>query len=177
MASITPTEQELQFLEALRTNRRKNRHVTVDKVPILDEKKPALSLGQQISDVIARTVGSWRFIILQSICILGWIAFNSTHRASEWDPYPYILLNLMLSFQAAYTAPVIMMSQNRLSEIDRLQANQDFDINVKAELEIELLHQKIDLLKEQEVFALTRAIEAIGSKLDRINQTPTTIKG
>jgi uncharacterized membrane protein len=88
---------------------------------------------------------------------------NSTN---TWDPYPFILLNLMLSFQAAYTAPAIMMSQNRLSEIDRQQASNDFEVNVKAELEIELLHQKIDLLKEKELFALTKAVEALSEKLD-----------
>jgi hypothetical protein len=73
----------------------------------------------------------------------------------------------MLSFQAAYTAPAIMMSQNRLSEIDRLQATNDFEVNVKAELEIELLHQKIDLIKEKELDALTKAIEALSLKFDR----------
>jgi len=71
----------------------------------------------------------------------------------------------MLSFQAAYTAPIIMMSQNRLSEIDRKQANSDFEINVKSELEIELLHQKIDMLKEQELLALTRAVEKLSQQI------------
>jgi uncharacterized membrane protein len=97
---------------------------------------------------------------------LGWITYNSVNNANVWDPYPYILLNLMLSFQAAYTAPAIMMSQNRLSEIDRQQANNDFEVNVKAELEIELLHQKIDMMKEKELFALTKAVEALSQKLD-----------
>ncbi len=72
----------------------------------------------------------------------------------------------MLSFQAAYTAPAIMMSQNRLAEIDRHQVNNDFEINVKAELEIELLRQKIDTMKERELFALTKAVEALSQKLD-----------
>ena len=72
----------------------------------------------------------------------------------------------MLSFQAAYTAPAIMMSQNRLAEIDRQHANNDFEVNVKAELEIELLHQKIDMLKEKELMALAVAVEALSKKLD-----------
>jgi uncharacterized membrane protein len=72
----------------------------------------------------------------------------------------------MLSFQAAYTAPAIMMSQNRLSEIDRQQASNDFEVNVKAELEIELLHQKIDMMKEKELYALAKAIESLSQKLD-----------
>ena len=71
---------------------------------------------------------------------------------NHWDPYPFILLNLVLSFQAAYAAPIIMMSQNRQSEIDRRHAEHDYRINVKAELEIELLHNKIDALREQEIF-------------------------
>ncbi|MFN3399532.1 MAG: DUF1003 domain-containing protein, partial [Ferrovibrio sp.] len=82
------------------------------------------------------------------------------------EPGAPILLNLLLSFQAAYTAPVIMMSQNRLSEIDRRHAEEDYRVNVKAELEIELLHQKIDLLREQELLALTRAVEALARRLD-----------
>ncbi len=72
----------------------------------------------------------------------------------------------MLSFQAAYTAPVIMMSQNRLSEIDRQQANNDYEVNIKAELEIELLHEKIDMMKEKELFALAKAVESLSQRLD-----------
>jgi uncharacterized membrane protein len=125
-----------------------------------------LTTGQKISDAVAKTVGSWKFIITQSIFILAWIAYNSLNNPNIWDPYPYILLNLMLSFQAAYTAPAIMMSQNRLSEIDRQQANNDFEVNVKAELEIELLHQKIDMMKEKELYALSKAVEALSQKLD-----------
>lgn len=95
-----------------------------------------------------------------------WILYNALFSSKPWDPYPFILLNLMLSFQAAYTAPVIMMSQNRLSEVDRQQANNDFEINIKAELEIELLHQKIDLLKEKELFTLIKAGEALSLKIE-----------
>ena len=81
--------------------------------------------------------------------------------------FKFILLNLLLSFQAAYTAPVIMMSQNRLSEIDRQQAKSDYDVDVKAELEIELLHQKIDLMREKELMVLAQALEALTEKLSR----------
>jgi len=76
----------------------------------------------------------------------------------KWDPYPFILLNLALSFQAAYAAPFIMMSQNRQQDIDREAAASDYQVNIKAELEIELLHQKLDQLRESEVFALTQAV-------------------
>ena len=125
------------------------------------------TFGQRISDGVAKTVGSWKFIVIQSVCIMIWIIYNTLSPSHVWDPYPFILLNLMLSFQAAYTAPAIMMSQNRLSEIDRLQATNDFEVNVKAEFEIELLHQKIDLIKEKELYTLTKAIEALSLKFDR----------
>ena len=158
MTTITPTNQELQTLEALRAHRRAHREVLSTQISAYVEPiKPQLTTGQKTSDIIAKTVGSWKFIIMQSVCIIVWIIFNSINHDSTWDPYPFILLNLMLSFQAAYTAPAIMMSQNRLSEIDRQQANNDFEVNVKAELEIELLHQKIDMMKEKELYALIKA--------------------
>ena len=167
MTTITPTNQELQTLEALRAHRRAHREVLSTQISAYVEPiKPQLTTGQKTSDIIAKTVGSWKFIIMQSVCIIVWIIYNSINHDSTWDPYPFILLNLMLSFQAAYTAPAIMMSQNRLSEIDRQQANNDFEVNVKAELEIELLHQKIDMMKEKELYALIIAVEALSEKLD-----------
>lgn len=167
MTTITPTNQELQTLEALRALRRVHREVLSTQISAhVEPIKPQLTTGQKTSDVIAKTVGSWKFIIIQSVCIIVWIIYNSINHDSTWDPYPFILLNLMLSFQAAYTAPAIMMSQNRISEIDRQQANNDFEVNVKAELEIELLHQKIDMMKEKELYALIKAVEALSEKLD-----------
>lgn len=114
--------------------------------------------GQRVADWVATLVGSWRFIIIQSCLLVVWIAINVIAVVQHWDPYPFILLNLLLSFQAAYTAPLIMMSQNRQAVIDRRNAAHDYDINVKAELEIETLHEKIDLLREQEVVELTRLL-------------------
>ena len=167
MTTITPTNQELQTLEALRALRRVHREVLSTQISAhVEPIKPQLTTGQKTSDIIAKTVGSWKFIIMQSVCIIVWIIYNSINHDSTWDPYPFILLNLMLSFQAAYTAPAIMMSQNRLSEIDRQQANNDFEVNVKAELEIELLHQKIDMMKEKELYTLIKAVEALSEKLD-----------
>ena len=126
---------------------------------------PDLTVGQRVADTVAATMGSWKFIIIQSIILLAWIVLNITAYIEHWDPYPFILLNLALSFQAAYAAPFIMMSQNRQQDIDRKQAENDYQINVKAELEIELLHQKFDQLREKEVLALTQAIENLTSKL------------
>ena len=107
-----------------------------------------LTLGQRVADAVARVVGSWNFIILQSIIILVWMSINlylvfiaaiQPEKFRAWDPYPFILLNLVLSFQAAYTGPVVMMSQNRQAEKDRMIAEQDYETNVKAEEEIQIL--------------------------------------
>jgi uncharacterized membrane protein len=161
--------EEIKALEALRAHRRTHRQgLHTDINTHLEATRPGITFGQRVSDAVARTVGSWRFIIIQSIAIGIWIVSNIINGSNAWDPYPFILLNLMLSFQAAYTAPAIMMSQNRQSEIDRQQANNDFEINVKAELEIELLHQKIDLLKEKELLVLTEAIRDLSSKIEKM---------
>jgi uncharacterized membrane protein len=126
-----------------------------------------LTIGQKVADTVAATMGSWKFIIIQSVILLVWIIANITAVIMHWDPYPFILLNLALSFQAAYAAPFIMMSQNRQQDIDRKEAENDHQINIKAELEIELLHQKIDALREKEVLMLTQAI----SDLTQLLQT------
>jgi uncharacterized membrane protein len=127
--------------------------------------KFASTRGAVVADWFARTVGSWRFIIIQSIVLGVWIVLNFIAFFYHWDPYPFILLNLVLSFQAAYAAPIIMMSQNRQSDIDRKHAEYDYRINVKAELEIELLHHKIDALREQEIVKLTTIIEQLTGHL------------
>jgi uncharacterized membrane protein len=116
-------------------------------------------------------MGSWPFIIIQSLILFVWIVLNVTAFVEKWDPYPFILLNLALSFQAAYAAPFIMMSQNRQQEIDRKEAENDYQVNIKAELEIELLHQKIDELREKEVTNLTNTIAELTELLRRAAST------
>jgi len=128
---------------------------------------PSLTVGQRIADKVASAMGSWRFIIIQSTLLFFWIVLNVTAYIRQWDPYPFILLNLALSFQAAYAAPFIMMSQNRQQDIDRLAAATDHQINVKAELEIESLHQKLDALRETEVIYLTKAVQNLTDLLNR----------
>jgi len=123
-----------------------------------------VTVGQKIADAVAALVGSWPFIIIQSLLLCFWIVVNVIGEINVWDPYPFILLNLMLSFQAAYAAPIIMMAQNRQAAIDRKKAAMDYDINLKAELEIELLHQKIDLMREQEIKRLTAMLEDLVKK-------------
>ncbi|TDQ78572.1 putative membrane protein [Dongia mobilis] len=123
------------------------------------------TFGERTADRIAAIVGSWRFIIIQSTLLVAWLVLNLTAWIQAWDPYPFILLNLMLSFQAAYTAPIILMSQNRQAAIDRENQRGDYEVNLKAELEIELLHQKIDLLRAREIERLTRIIEELRQDL------------
>lgn len=126
---------------------------------------PGYKFADRAADTVAANVGSWRFILVQSALLLLWLGANATGLV-RWDPYPFILLNLILSFQAAYTAPIIMMSQNRLSDIDRQRSIDDFEINQKAELEIETLHQKIDLLRETEIASLVAAVDRLALLLE-----------
>lgn len=119
------------------------------------------SLGDRMADAIAAAVGSWRFIIIQSCLLCVWITLNLIAWVQRWDPYPFVLLNLVLSFQAAFTAPIIMMSQNRQSQIDRSKAELDYQVNLKAELDIEALHAKIDLMRQEDISRLIGLLETV----------------
>ncbi len=122
--------------------------------PIVDVNKTAdeqLTMGQKIADKVASTVGSWPFIITQSIILLCWLVVNSLAWIKGWDPYPFILLNLALSFQAAYAAPFVMMSQNRQAEKDRLTAQNDYLCDTKGEEEIRNI---MDHLEHQDTVIL-----------------------
>jgi uncharacterized membrane protein len=154
-----PHKDDHSLLHELRAIRRIARHKRAAS--------HGLTFGQRVADAVAATIGSWTFIILQSVLLAIWIVLNVTAYVRQWDPYPFILLNLALSFQAAYAAPVIMMSQNRQQEIDRRSAEHDYQINIKAELEIELLHQKIDALRETEVLRLTEAVRELAAQLGK----------
>lgn len=149
-------DHELELLQKLRAAKARLRREPVEG---------RLPLGARVSDGVAATMGSWPFIIVQSILLVAWMAANLTAYVRHWDPYPFILLNLALSFQAAYAAPFIMMSQNRQADIDRREAKHDYEINIKAELEIELLHQKIDVLREKEVLELMTIIKDLQAQL------------
>jgi len=114
-----------------------------------------MTVGQKVSDKVARFGGSWSFIITFMVILIVWIAFNATlPKADQFDPFPFILMNLILSCIAALQAPIIMMSQNRQEEKDRKQNVNDYMINMKAEMEMKALHQKIDLLLEDEIRVL-----------------------
>ncbi|WP_158801549.1 DUF1003 domain-containing protein [Acidisoma sp. L85] len=127
--------------------------------------QPGETTGARVSDAVTGIVGSWRFIIIQSILLVIWMILNTIALMRHWDPYPFILLNLVLSFQAAYTAPIIMMSQNRQAVLDRSAAKSDYDVNLKSELEIELLHEKIDHMREVEVSKLIEMIDKLQSAI------------
>lgn len=105
----------------------------VDMSVLLEER---LGAGQRAADAVAAMMGSWRFIIVQSIVLAVWMTLNVVALVRHWDPYPFILMNLLLSTQAAYAAPIIMMSQNRQAARDRIEAHNDFEINKKAEIEV-----------------------------------------
>ena len=153
-------EAEIRLLIELRALRKRLRGQGQQQMP-----SDRLTLGQRVADRVASTMGSWTFIVIQSVLLFFWVVLNITAYVQRWDPYPFILLNLALSFQAAYAAPFIMMSQNRQQDIDRKKAENDYQINIKAELEIEQLHQKIDEMREREILTLTQAIENLTAKL------------
>jgi uncharacterized membrane protein len=161
-------ETEERLLEELRALRRGIRGTRTGTAA----SAISLTAGQRVADTVAATMGSWRFIIIQSGILALWVLLNVTAYVQQWDPYPFILLNLALSFQAAYAAPFIMMSQNRQQDIDRKAAENDHQINIKAELEIELLHQKIDQLRETEVQQLTEAVHDLAALLRAERSAP-----
>jgi uncharacterized membrane protein len=105
--------------------------------------KEQLTFGQKASDWIADKVGSWQFILGQSALLFVWAVLNVTAWVQHWDPYPFILMNLVLSLQAAYTAPMIMMSQNRKADRDRIEAHIDYEVNLKAEIEIKAILENL----------------------------------
>ncbi|MHB8206114.1 DUF1003 domain-containing protein [Mucilaginibacter sp.] len=116
-----------------------------------------MSFGQKLADSVATGMGSWRFIIIQTVIVIIWMGLNVVGFVYHWDVYPYILLNLLFSTQAAYAAPIIMMAQNRQNERDRAQADEDFRTNVEAKKEIEQLQvllNKIELDKLDKIITM-----------------------
>lgn len=141
---------------------------------LINPPKDILTQGQQISDKVAQFGGSWSFIIFFFVVLFFWILFNTVAISQyKFDPYPFILMNLILSCVAALQAPIIMMSQNRKEEKDRKRSENDYLINLKAELEIRGLHQKIDLLLEEQIKILfdsqVKQLEILKSIEKKIN--------
>lgn len=146
---------------------------------LLNPPLETLTTGQKLADKVARFGGSWRFIVLFFIVLGLWIIFNVVALGFyRFDPYPFILMNLILSCIAALQAPVIMMSQNRQEEKDRMRSENDYLINLKAEMQIRSLHQKMDLLLEEQIKTLFDTQEKqfnflkdINAKLDKLNNS------
>lgn len=133
-----------------------------------------ITRGQKLADRVARFGGSWTFILIFVGVLISWILFNVfAPKGDNFDPYPFILMNLVLSCIAALQAPIIMMSQNRQEEKDRKQAENDYMINLKAELEVRKLHQKIDLLLEEQIKTLfdiqARQMELLTEIREKLN--------
>ena len=116
-----------------------------------------LGFGSRLADSVAKSMGSWKFIIVQTILVVLWMSLNLVAFFHHWDVYPFILLNLLFSTQAAYAAPIIMMSQNRQNERDRTQAQADYQTNIEAKEEIEaltLILNKLDVEKLDKIIAM-----------------------
>jgi uncharacterized membrane protein len=118
-----------------------------------------LSFGSRLADSVARGMGSWKFIILQTLLVILWMGLNLIGFFYHWDVYPFILLNLLFSTQAAYAAPIIMMSQNRQNERDRMQAQADYQTNIDAKLEIEALTIKLNQIEVEKLDRIITMLE------------------
>ena len=116
-----------------------------------DKHVESLTFGDRIADAVANGMGSWKFIIWQSIFVVLWMILNVIAFISHWDVYPFILLNLIFSTQAAYAAPIIMMAQNRQSQRDRIQAENDYQTNIDAKKEIEELQIHLNMLETEKL--------------------------
>jgi uncharacterized membrane protein len=144
--------------EKLTEQERHVAHHITERTPIstnvVQDYSEQMTFGQKMADKVASFGGSWMFIIIFMIVLIMWIVLNSfiliKLRNGSFDPYPYIFLNLILSMLAAIQAPIIMMSQNRQAYKDRLSAEHDYEVNLKSELEIIALHEKVDSLKQEQ---------------------------
>ena len=130
-----------------------------------DKHKQTLTFGDKLADGIASGMGSWKFLIWQSVIVIIWMMLNVIGFIRHWDPYPFILLNLLFSTQAAYAAPLIMMSQNRQTARDRIQAEEDYTCNIEAKKEIEALQiqlNKIETEKLDKIITLLQEMKKTG---------------
>lgn len=133
--------------------------------------KRNLTLGQRVADKMAAKVGSWAFLIGQSTILAGWVGLNLAPGVPHWDEQPFILLNLVFSFASAYTAPIVLMSQNRQSDAEREKSEYDHQVNLKAGYDIELLHEKMDALQAQQIQELTLIVKEQQRSLNEMKST------
>jgi uncharacterized membrane protein len=125
----------------------------------VDKHEQSLTFGDKVSDAVANGMGSWKFIIWQSIFVVCWMILNIIGLVRHWDVYPFILLNLIFSTQAAYAAPIIMMAQNRQSDRDRIQAENDYQTNLDAKLEIEALQLHLTKIETEKLDKIIQMLE------------------
>jgi uncharacterized membrane protein len=125
-----------------------------------------LEFSSRLADVVAKGMGSWRFIIIQTALVSIWMILNLVAYVKHWDVYPFILLNLLFSTQAAYAAPIIMMSQNRQNERDRAQAQADYQTNIDAKLEIEALTSKLNSIEADKLDKIILLLQQMDEKRD-----------
>jgi uncharacterized membrane protein len=123
-----------------------------------------LGFGSRLADSVASGMGSWGFIIIQTILVIIWMGLNLVGYINHWDAYPFILLNLVFSTQAAYAAPIIMMAQNRQNERDRMQAQSDYQTNIDAKLEIEALAIKLNSLEVEKLDVIIKMLKEMEIK-------------
>lgn len=146
--------REIEHIRALVT-----RHTAGERRSVSQLEQVNMTRGQHLADMITEMLGSWKFIIIQSSLLFIWLIINSIGWILAWDPYPFILLNLMLSFQAAFTAPIIMMSQNRQASRDRIASELDYEVNRTAAREVDEIQAKLDDLTSQQVQSLLDMME------------------
>lgn len=124
-----------------------------------EKHREASGFGSRLADSVAKGMGSWKFIIIQTVFVIIWMGLNLVAYFNHWDAYPFILLNLLFSTQAAYAAPIIMMSQNRQNERDRVQAQSDYQTNIEAKLEIEALALRLDKIEVEKLDKIIMLLE------------------
>jgi uncharacterized membrane protein len=130
-----------------------------------DKHEATLTFGDKIADAVANGMGSWKFIIWQSIFVVIWMTLNIIGLIRHWDTYPFILLNLIFSTQAAYAAPIIMMAQNRQSDRDRIQAQNDYQTNLDAKQEIESLQIQLNKIETEKLDKIIVMLQEMKAKL------------
>ena len=124
----------------------------------------SLSFGSRLADGVANNMGSWRFIIIQTVIVAIWMILNIIGYISHWDEYPFILLNLLFSTQAAYAAPIIMMAQNRQNQRDRIHAEEDYQTNIDAKKEIEDLAKQLNSIEVDKLDKIIKMLQEMKSK-------------
>ncbi|HEY9694446.1 MAG TPA: DUF1003 domain-containing protein [Oculatellaceae cyanobacterium] len=167
--NVADTEQQTESLTK----------AELKKLPPKPSEKTA-TLGQRVADAMAARVGSWAFLIGQTTVLAGWVGCNLTPGMPHWDEQPFILLNLVFSFASAYTAPIVLMSQNRQSDVEREDAAYNHQVNLKTAHDLELLHKKIDELHELrsiKLEGLTQMLQQQQGNEIKITVSPAPVAG